>query len=640
MKKLLLLLLISTISFLSYAQEVTRCATSEYTEYLFKEYPEYAAKLQQIEELTHAYINSNRDGRSAQTVITIPVVVHVIWNTTSQNISEQMVTSQIRVLNEDFRRMAGTPGWNNHPAGADVKIQFKLAETDPNGLPHSGVNRVYTTKTSFSYSTDNALLKSLSYWPSDRYLNLWTANLSGGVLGYAQFPGGPALTDGVVILFSAFGDNSPFYPYNKGRTATHEVGHWVNLRHIWGDVSTCTGTDFCDDTPPCSGQYFSGVPTCPVPTQCNFPRQIQNYMDYSDDGCMNVFTNDQTNRMRSSIAVSRPNTVMGMMESIEVTQTGTEYIFTDYSNQPYASINFTSLGNADTVTVEVFPNTLPLNMPEGAKAVKRYFNLQANGSGFSANIKLYYKDSEVSGFITGENNLKLYKWVDNGWTLMGGTVNTASNFITLNDVTSLSSWAISDPNDSPLPVELGSFTSNVIGYNVHLNWSTATETNNFGFQVERTFVPSDYRNISWQEVSFVKSAGTSTEVKKYSFVDENLKPGAYLYRLRIIDNDGSFTYSNVINVEVETPAVYALEQNYPNPFNPSTTVAFTMPEAGFVSVKVYNTLGKEVAVLVSGHKDAGTHELQFNAADLPSGIYYYSMFSNGFSQTNKMLLLK
>ncbi len=641
MKKFILLLFTLSLTFpvLGQHKDIDRCGTSEYMNYLILQHPETLTNMQTIEEKIQQIVSQNNE-RSAQTIISIPVAVHVLWNTAAQNISEQMITSQIRVLNEDFRRMAGTNGWNTNPVGADVKIEFHLADRDPNGLPHSGINRVYTTYTSFNYQTHNTYLKGLSYWPSDKYLNLWVCNLSGGLLGYAQFPGGPAATDGVVIQYSAFGFNSPFYPYNLGRSATHEIGHWLNLYHIWGDVTTCDGTDYCNDTPPCSGQYFSNYPSCPVPSQCGYPRMIQNYMDYSDDGCMNLYTVDQTSRMRAAYTVYRYNLLISAREKLNVTQTGVDYQFTDIFGQPFAAINFTSLGTTDSVTVEVFLGQAPLNIPPGAKAVKRYFVITPNGTGFNANIRLYYKDAEVVGFTNGDNNLKLYKEEGGGWSLQGGTGNPASNYVALDNVTSFSRWALSDPSDNPIPVELASFKSEVTGNDVNLSWLTVTETNNYGFYVERAVSSADYGDIQWDDISFVKSAGNSTEIKSYSFTDQNVNPGEYLYRLRIADNDGSYSYSDAVMAQVEAPGTYSLEQNYPNPFNPSTTIAFTVPEVSFVTIKIYDALGNEVASLFKGNKEAGTYEMNFDASGIPSGIYYCTMYTGGYTKTNKMLLLK
>jgi hypothetical protein len=189
-------------------------------------------------------------------VYTIPVVVHVVYNTNAQNISDAQVQSQIDILNQDFQKLnADTTAVPSafKPLIADCKIQFCLAKQDPYGNPTTGILRKYTSKTAFS---DNDDIKKSGRggddaWPASSYLNLWVGNLSGGLLGYAQFPGGTAATDGVVVLYSAFGNTGTVSaPYHKGRTTTHEVGHWLNLRHIWGDDSgACTGSDGVGDTP-------------------------------------------------------------------------------------------------------------------------------------------------------------------------------------------------------------------------------------------------------------------------------------------------------------------------------------------------------------------------------------------------------
>src|SRR5690554_6067175 len=414
MRKLFYLLFLSFLFPLVtiYAQ-YQRCGTMEYLEALIQEDPTLPKRMERNEQLMQEYINQHQEG-NGETITVIPVVVHVIWNTAQQNIPDNMITSQIRVLNEDFRRMEGTPGHNTHPDGADTKFEFRLADRDPDGNPHTGINRVQSAVASWG-SWNNATLdeqlKALSYWPSENYLNIWVTNLSGGVLGYATFPGSvPPTRDGAVILWSAFGYNSPAVPYNLGRTTTHELGHWVNLYHIWGDVNNCTGTDFCDDTPPCSGQYFSGVPNCPVPSQCGFNRMIENYMDYSDDGCMNVFTNDQTSRMTAAYNGFRTSLLVSFREKMAVTTTGVDYVFTTPTGEPFAKLNFTSLGTVDSVTVEVWPRLKPLNIPPGSKAVNRYFDIKANGTGFNATLTVYYKDSEVVGFINGDSNLKLFRF--------------------------------------------------------------------------------------------------------------------------------------------------------------------------------------------------------------------------------------
>ncbi|MDH3268909.1 MAG: T9SS type A sorting domain-containing protein, partial [Ignavibacteria bacterium] len=186
-----------------------------------------------------------------------------------------------------------------------------------------------------------------------------------------------------------------------------------------------------------------------------------------------------------------------------------------------------------------------------------------------------------------------------------------------------------------IPVELTSFTVQVIKDGVELNWSTATETNNQGFQIEKINAGG-----SFEQVGFVAGFGTTTEPKTYSFVDSKLETGNYTYRIKQIDFDGTFAYSDEVNVDVEIPLEYSLEQNYPNPFNPSTTIKYSIPEDGFVKLAVYNMLGEEVAALVNTTQKAGRYEVNFNASKLSSGVYVYRIEASNFTASKKLILMK
>lgn len=260
----------------------------------------------------------------------IPVVVHVVHNGepvgTGPNISQAQVESQIEVLNEDFRRIAGTNGF--HVNGVDTQIEFFLAPADPTGAPlnEPGIHRYDGGRaiwpTGFASSVDTQL-KPATFWDPDRYFNIWTVNFGGfigrNLLGYAQFPSesglpglnaneGPAETDGVVVGYKYFGRGN--FPelnatYNLGRTCTHEVGHWLGLRHIWGD-GDCTLDDFCSDTPISDGPNYS----CSPHESCGTADMIENYMDYTEDYCMSLFTQDQKERMMQVLENSpRRNTL-------------------------------------------------------------------------------------------------------------------------------------------------------------------------------------------------------------------------------------------------------------------------------------------------------------------------------------------
>ncbi|MBK6504579.1 MAG: T9SS type A sorting domain-containing protein [Ignavibacteria bacterium] len=287
------------------------CSTMEVLDRLMKEDPDYQERLNQIELQVQDYLKSNPERDNL--IINIPVVVHVVYRTTAQNISTSQIQSQINVLNADFRKLnSDVSGVPQAFAGlaTDCQINFCLATRDPNGAVTTGITRTKTTKTSFS---TNDYVKKTSRggkdpWPASSYLNIWVCNLSGGVLGYAQFPGGSATTDGVVIGYKYFGTTgAATYPFNLGRTATHEVGHWLNLRHIWGDDGTgCTGSDLVSDTPN-QGGYNFGCPSFPKVSCSNGPNGdlFMNYMDYTDDRCMFMFTTGQSGRMNATISGTR-----------------------------------------------------------------------------------------------------------------------------------------------------------------------------------------------------------------------------------------------------------------------------------------------------------------------------------------------
>jgi Pregnancy-associated plasma protein-A len=264
--------------------------------------PTYAAARSSSETFAWEYRQGQRSvQRTGVTVI--PTVVHVVWKLEQENISDAQVQSQIDVLNADFRKtnpdVSKTPSVFG-PLCADARVEFRLAE----------IVRVQTETAEFS---DDDGVKHVSSggsdaWPSPDYLNVWVCTLGGGLLGYAQFPGGPADTDGVVILNTAFGTTgTAAAPFDGGRSATHEIGHWLNLHHIWGDDgSGCNGSDFVDDTPNQAGPNF-GTPDFPHVTCNNAPDGdlFMNYMDYVDDAAMFMFSEGQVVRMQATLDSDR-----------------------------------------------------------------------------------------------------------------------------------------------------------------------------------------------------------------------------------------------------------------------------------------------------------------------------------------------
>ncbi|MDF1694261.1 MAG: M43 family zinc metalloprotease [Saprospiraceae bacterium] len=294
MKKLLLVFVGSLLCMSIYGQR--QCGSMDHLHQEIEQNPERAKVLQDIENHTSNWIKHNADN-SERAVVTIPVVFHVVYRTSSENISDAQLQSQLDVLTDDFRRLNSDADgtWSQ---AADTEIEFCLATVDPNGNATNGITRTSTSVNGFG--TNDAVKFNSSggkdAWPAGDYLNFWVCNIGGGILGYAQFPGGAAATDGVVCDYRYTGTiGTATAPFDLGRTATHEVGHWLNLRHIWGDGG-CGVDDFVSDTPTSDGPNYGCTPTH---VSCGSTDMVQNYMDYSDDGCMNLYTLGQKNRMQA-----------------------------------------------------------------------------------------------------------------------------------------------------------------------------------------------------------------------------------------------------------------------------------------------------------------------------------------------------
>ncbi|MBS4060069.1 MAG: T9SS type A sorting domain-containing protein [Bacteroidetes bacterium] len=320
MKKTLLLAIVIGLSLFStetYAQS-EKCATMQVLEKRIQQNPALKQQMEQSEIQTQDWISSNPNFNRSRQIITIPVVVHVIWNDPVQNVSDAQIYSQIDVLNEDFRLLNADSLDNTHPFWiytADAQIEFCLATRTPDGNATTGITRTQTSVVAWG-EDDFDYIKYTAYggrdnWDPTQYLNIYVVNLDGSTLGFAAFPDelvtNPDL-DGVVIRYEAFGNigtagSGDFSLNDGGRTGTHEVGHWLNLRHIWGD-DNC-GDDFVEDTETAEGENY-GCPSFPhrAFNSCGSGESgemYMNYMDYVDDHCMNMFTFGQAQRMYAAL---------------------------------------------------------------------------------------------------------------------------------------------------------------------------------------------------------------------------------------------------------------------------------------------------------------------------------------------------
>lgn len=283
-----------------------KCGAMSNHYYLLEQHPEFRRAQVRLE---HAATLRMRQGfRAPAKPYVVNVVVHVLHATPGQKITEAQVKSQVAALNRDFRARNRDRGqipdvWRG--LSNDAMIEFRLASKDPSGQATKGVT--YAKVTPKSWGQNDAMKDprrgGVAPWPADRYLNIWVCELKDGLLGYAQFPGGPKATDGVVITTPGFGvGGSATPPFDLGRTCVHEVGHYLNLRHIWGDTPDCSGGDFVADTPNAENANY-GKPAFPRVSCGNGPHgdMFMNYMDYVDDDAMFMFTTGQVARMYATL---------------------------------------------------------------------------------------------------------------------------------------------------------------------------------------------------------------------------------------------------------------------------------------------------------------------------------------------------
>jgi hypothetical protein len=390
------------------------CFTVESEKKLREKYPARLST-EAFEQQLSARVGRQRQQLDAQTVFKIPTVVHVVNAGepigTGSNISREQIMSQFDVLNEDYRRIGG--GYNEHPDGADINIEFVPALFDPQGnrLAEAGIDRVFGYSAYYEYDNIEYELKPNTIWDSERYFNIWVLNFGGSFsnyLGYAQFPSfsgleglpddGSAYTDGVVIGYQYFGrTGNVVAPFNLGRTTSHEVGHWLGLRHIWGD-GDCSVDDFCTDTPNADGPNRS----CDFRDSCpeDGPDMIENYMDYTTDGCMNVFTNDQKFRMRTVLELSpRRNSLLACQQAPLAT-IGTNIsdkakAWFEYTATENQVVTVSSIGTADIDTRLSFYetcNALPMIANDNSQGTLQ--SIQSVGLQEGETIKILWESDE------------------------------------------------------------------------------------------------------------------------------------------------------------------------------------------------------------------------------------------------------
>ena len=344
----------------SFAQR--NCGTTNYQLYQINENPLLKQKIKVQEIEIQNWIKNTK--HSENEVVYVPVIFHVLYNSTTTNISDAQIQSQMEILNNDYSRRnldtINTPDIFDTLA-ADIRIQFCFAHQTPDGDWTNGITRTPTTKTTFNMANDEAKFNSkggVDAWDTDIYLNIWIVPeiIDGGIsgiLGYAQMPGGNSATDGVVAGYQFIGDiGTASAPFNKGRTLTHEIGHYFNLYHIWGDdFGSCSGSDYVDDTPNQASKNF-GCPIHPHVSCSNNGDMFQNYMDYTNDTCMNLFTKGQRDRMLAALNTQRSDLLTSGMCQANYLKKDNNLEFNIFPNPANKQLNI-RINNTEIINIQI-----------------------------------------------------------------------------------------------------------------------------------------------------------------------------------------------------------------------------------------------------------------------------------------------
>jgi hypothetical protein len=602
-----------------------------------------------IAPIIEAQKQKNLNSKTEATTYTIPVVIHIIHNGdavntisshTSENISDAQAASQITVLNQDFRRMTGTRGYGTtgYNRGVDCQINFVLAQQDPYGVFTTGIEHLNMLETDWTTAKIEEILKPDTQWDPNRYLNIWTVKFSSAtnLLGYAQFPsnsnlgglytnGGDANTDGVVINYITFGtraENDGSFElnknYNLGRTTTHEVGHYLGLRHIWGDDDLCTGNnsdsgDYASDTPDSTAPNYS----CEIATNCIGFDMIENYMDYSTDSCMDTFTAEQKNRMQ---AIMNNSPRRKELPSSNAFTSG----FTKTLDAAVRNISITtSTCNSGFTPSFYIENKGTTNLQT---AVITYSIDNSNSKSFDWNGSLPQNTSTLINIpeIVIPSGTHLFNItissVNNNTDLNALNNSTSKNF-TIAPLSQLSG------NSTPkvtLTLQCdrdGSETSwalrNRIGTTIYSGGPyTDTDTpTNLNAPVTEVFNLQDGECYTFTIFdSYGDGINTNGGVGSYSLKDENntvfASGGTFLF-----NESKGFTYGNLGNTSFETSSEVYL---YPNPVKESLKInvpnSYGLPN----SYSIIDNLGKTINKKVI-QRDA---DLLVNTSTLSNGSYF------------------
>ncbi|MEN9639028.1 MAG: hypothetical protein RLZZ262_896 [Bacteroidota bacterium] len=623
----------------SNGQAQRNCGSMEHLQQMSND-PQVVERRTQIEAFTEEWVRNNGGDRA---LVTIPVVVHVVYNTATENISDAQIQSQITVLNADFRKLnsdASLVPSAFSSLAADANIEFCLASTDPTGASTTGITRTSTTSTSFS-TNDGVKFSSSggkNAWDATKYLNIWVCDISGGILGYAQFPGGSASTDGVVIDYQYFGTmGTATAPFNKGRTATHEVGHWLNLYHIWGDDGTgCTGSDLVSDTPNQADENY-GCPTFPQVSCSNGANgdMFMNYMDYTDDACMYMFSTGQASRMQALFATG------GARASL-LTSNGCGAPNPNLCNAPSTP---TASGISQTGA------TLSWSAVSGAVSYNFQYKLASAATYTTVNT------TATSYVLTGLTAGTAYNARVQTVCSAGNSVDSgvASFTTTSTTPTCTDNYESNNTSGTAKTIAVNANLTARIGTSTDKDWfKFANTTTNRNIRIDLTGLPADYDvrlyNPSGTQIGISQNGSTTNEViiynttvvgtykiQVYGYNGAFNSTACYTFRASI--SASSFREGEEVEVEpmvIEDQQAIAITSAFPNPTSEKLNLQFTTAENANTTIQVIDITGR---VIMSNNYSAieGLNTVVLDFAPLATG-YYTVMLTDGTNRSTKMVV--
>lgn len=683
MKKPILTLIISICVYTSYAQKITEPCFFENYQHQHKSEIEKAEKI-----VSNAIRNTAEYKNHSTAVKVIPVVVHVIHNSGTENISDAQIQTQITVLNEDFRKIAGTSGDGN---GVDTEIEFCLAKKTPDGKCSNGIVRIQSPLTNH-LTYQRAQLKSLSYWDNTRYLNMYivkTINGSSGILGYSSFPGGPPDEDGIVVRHDYFGRIGTAAT-SLGRTTTHEIGHWFGLYHTFNGgcgLDTCADGDYVCDTPPAMNPNFgcTSINSCPN----DFPDvndQIQNYMDYSDDACKSMLSAGQKARMHASLTTMRYD--IWQQSNINATGCGSGYV------SPACNViaDFTSnaqnicIGNPVLFTNKTLNDPLSFQwyfsggIPSTSILLNPTINYNAIGvydvklvvtgsSGMDSVIQSNYINVTTpalgqslpffegfEGSVFPQNGITIDN-PDAGVTWERDTIAieyAGSGAARINNLININ-YGQSDAMILPL-FDFTTFTG--IPY---LNFKWAYAKSDVNYSDELIVLVSNDCGVNWvQKFYKTGTAMTTGPTQTISYIPDtntvwktaNINLSTYstnsnvLIKIVNVTDGGNNLYIDNINlgnvftgIENQNATDHSLSI-FPNPSSTSFTLEYLLSESDNISYEIIDITGREITSSASGKQSIGLYQVSVSTSEFSDGIYFLKMKIGAEIITRKLLINK